>query len=647
MRAKKFVTLLASAATLASVAPLVAAQSASAVAPSCSSVNIGLTSLAGPNFYIDNGQTPSFNNSYTGYKVTNSTGSAMSDTWVQISNLSGNITLASGQAAAEQIPSLGVGVSSSVFFYLSTAAKTTTAQNFTVNVYRHDPALAGATALCTMTDGFSTVAGSTSANPNKVTGITVSGGAPVLGSTFIVTVTGNTGQIGSGTTGDPQMIWMSPSVAANWPADSFRLLSTNLNIPDVSNGTATDHPNILRLTNLGATKRDYTATYTFRAINFTSSPTQVKPVQEISNGSGVAYTGRYSATLPTIAQPTNTLHVGLVASPQQVNLGGGSVDYTGTLYGTAGSNIDTFTVTPPSSATFGAGSAKYDGASIADPLSGSGQLVFPGPFPLTSSSAPLTFKLQLPATPGDRVTTLTGQLGSAVIGTDTGDVSGASPATASVNVDAAPAAGDFAITAAKGRTTPAIDLLAHVTDPNSSDTLTITAASSGTHGAVSLSGRFATYTSTSNYTGPDSFTYTASEGRGATATGTVNVRVTGVTPQTITFPSLDDMTLGGTQSVGASSSSGLPVAYSSLTPTTCTVDATTGVVTALAVGTCTIAVDQDGDSTYLPAEEVTQDVTVSKRSQSITFDTLDPLYVGDTETASATSDSPAPWSTPR
>ncbi|HZC71455.1 MAG TPA: hypothetical protein VE442_12235 [Jatrophihabitans sp.] len=65
MRAKKFVTLLASAATLASVAPLVAAQSASAVAPSCSSVNIGLTSLAGPNFYIDNGQTPSFNNSYT------------------------------------------------------------------------------------------------------------------------------------------------------------------------------------------------------------------------------------------------------------------------------------------------------------------------------------------------------------------------------------------------------------------------------------------------------------------------------------------------------------------------------------------------------------------------------------------------------
>ena len=59
----------------------------------------------------------------------------------------------------------------------------------------------------------------------------------------------------------------------------------------------------------------------------------------------------------------------------------------------------------------------------------------------------------------------------------------------------------------------------------------------------------------------------------------------------------------------ATASSGLPVRYSSTTPSLCSVDAGSGVVTASATGTCTIAANQSGGSRYTAAPQVTQDVT--------------------------------------
>ena len=81
-------------------------------------------------------------------------------------------------------------------------------------------------------------------------------------------------------------------------------------------------------------------------------------------------------------------------------------------------------------------------------------------------------------------------------------------------------------------------------------------------------------------------------------------------PQTITFavapsPGLNE----ATATVSAVASSSLPVTYSSTTPSVCSVDETTGAVTATASGTCTVAADQAGDTHYAPAPQVTQDVT--------------------------------------
>lgn len=67
------------------------------------------------------------------------------------------------------------------------------------------------------------------------------------------------------------------------------------------------------------------------------------------------------------------------------------------------------------------------------------------------------------------------------------------------------------------------------TDPDG-DALTISgvSASSAQGGTVVLSGTAATYTPPTNYSGPDSFTFTVTDGfAGSTGTGTVNVSVRG------------------------------------------------------------------------------------------------------------------------
>lgn len=70
--------------------------------------------------------------------------------------------------------------------------------------------------------------------------------------------------------------------------------------------------------------------------------------------------------------------------------------------------------------------------------------------------------------------------------------------------------------------------------------------------------------------------------------------------------------------VVAHASSGLPVSYSSLTPDRCSVDQTSGVVTAAVAGACIAEANQLGDARFAPARPVTQSLSFQFR-ESISF----------------------------
>jgi hypothetical protein len=97
-----------------------------------------------------------------------------------------------------------------------------------------------------------------------------------------------------------------------------------------------------------------------------------------------------------------------------------------------------------------------------------------------------------------------------------------------------------------------------------------------------------------------------------------NLRVLVNPAQTLSFGAAPVLALYGTATVSATASSGLAVRYSSLTPTTCTVHISSGVVTSLAAGNCSIAADQPGDANYNAAAQITQTLAVADGGVAVT-----------------------------
>jgi hypothetical protein len=116
-------------------------------------------------------------------------------------------------------------------------------------------------------------------------------------------------------------------------------------------------------------------------------------------------------------------------------------------------------------------------------------------------------------------------------------------------------------------------------------------------------------------------------------------------PQTLAFDTAPTLMPGSTATVSATASSGLPVSYASMTPTVCSVDAATGVVTAASIGDCRIAATQHGDAHYAPAATATLTLAVqTAREQIIVTEAPPTLGLYGLATVSATSNSGLPVS---
>ena len=111
-------------------------------------------------------------------------------------------------------------------------------------------------------------------------------------------------------------------------------------------------------------------------------------------------------------------------------------------------------------------------------------------------------------------------------------------------------------------------------------------------------------------------------------------------PQSLTVSSVPTLLLNGAVTLTSSASSGLPTRYTSRTPAVCSVNTETGLVTARTLGTCTIAIDQPGNTQYAPATQSTVSITITvDPHQTIAFGTAPTLTLGGNATVTATATS--------
>jgi uncharacterized repeat protein (TIGR02543 family) len=110
--------------------------------------------------------------------------------------------------------------------------------------------------------------------------------------------------------------------------------------------------------------------------------------------------------------------------------------------------------------------------------------------------------------------------------------------------------------------------------------------------------------------------------------------VVGKGTQTINSGPAPVMVVGGSGPLSATASSGLPVSYSSNTPTTCTASGNTLTGVRAGIGACTVAANQAGNANYNAAPQILLNISIGKGNSTttLTADPLSPALAGQTMT---------------
>jgi uncharacterized repeat protein (TIGR01451 family) len=552
---RAFIDLVRTGAAWAAVLMAVACSTAlvavpaSAVVPTCGASTVTVTRVSGPVLYLETGTTPPLNSAYAMYKLTNSSGSAYTDLWVELGSFSGpRIGLASSESGIAHPGALANGASANASFYLTATAENLSSESHALRVYTTRPDLASA-ALCTATF-MMTAEEDIAASANKVTSVTASS-TPQLGGTLTVTVVGDTGTIGAA-----GKFTATPASYSTWPANAYRLAGSRITMTGGNTGVHTD---VLYFAGLNSSATDYTAEFTFAVVGTTATSTSVSPMTHISSGTQVKHTSTNNFTsLPAIPAVTNRTTLSLSASPPSLPSTGGTVTYTVTLTNTGSlpARLDDLIVTLPAGVTYVPGSSTYGGTPVADPTTSGNDVTYLAGLTIPATGTrTLTLQGTVPGTPGNYAATVVGHVASVVIDTTlgTGDTAAASagvtvagppPTVTSINPTTGTADGGTLVTISGTNFTGATQVrfgAATASFTVDNDT-TITATTPAGSGAVDVT---VTTPSGTSSTGPqDVFTYGAPSVPPPSPSN-VTSSGQGTTPQTatITVPSGGSATL--------------------------------------------------------------------------------------------------------
>ncbi len=231
--------------------------------------------------------------------------------------------------------------------------------------------------------------------------------------------------------------------------------------------------------------------------------------------------------------PLGSLPLTLTKSADQASVAAGAADgYTITANNpnVGAVSLSALTDTLPAGFTYQAGSTT--GSTTADPSISGDTLTWSNVSVPGAGSASIHFGVTVSQTPGTYTDDAEGTAsGFTVVGTGS-----AAPVTVTPSqVNHPPTAAPQSVTTPEN--TPAAITLTG-SDPDG-DPLTFAVATNPTHGTLSGSGANLTYTPASDYSGPDSFTFTANDGQATSAPATVSIDVTPTGSCASTPPVLD------------------------------------------------------------------------------------------------------------
>ena len=104
-----------------------------------------ITTASSPILYRDMGVS-NVTDEYVAYKITNTTGSLITDLWVRLTPcVACNVTLSTNEDGLYHVGPLAAGAMTTVYFYVHTTASTNTAQSLTLDLFEGNPTMGGTT----------------------------------------------------------------------------------------------------------------------------------------------------------------------------------------------------------------------------------------------------------------------------------------------------------------------------------------------------------------------------------------------------------------------------------------------------------------------------------------------------------------------
>jgi uncharacterized repeat protein (TIGR01451 family) len=492
-----------------------------------SALAVQISQTSNTNVYVD--FSSDMRAAYVSYMVTNTDGLAYSNLWVTIGSFTNAVMkLGGGDIGQYAMGTLANNQGKPAFFYLQVTndpGTTPYSDRFTISIYRGFPSTG---TLLSSSNFVVSVNTSGQNQANKVTSLTYSPtNNPVIGGITKITVIGTTGNVNVGND-----MSFTPATFTNWSAGAFELVACNIVITDAPNYVLTNILDATSATHITGQGDAYRADYWFRAVGSTVSNTPVSPVNYLNNGGGAVNHVQESALLglPPVLPPTNmTTLASLVAATQLYT----NETITFTLRLTNASpvdiTIDRLVDTLPAGFSYVSNSSTFGGVAILNPTSLGQVFTWSQTYSvLAGTSSDFVFKA-VPRVAGYATNSAAAFIKNSQIDT-TLDTSDNAPATEIVRVLIEPTA-----VADTGTTledvpliVPAPGVLANDAEPNTFN-IAVISYTQPSHGSVTMgSDGSYTYNPTANYNGPDSFTYTMTNGNARASSATVNLTVTAV-----------------------------------------------------------------------------------------------------------------------